>query len=329
MAQAAAMMQGRVPEASRLDLEHIRFFVTLMDEGGVTRTARRLGISQAAASGRLARLRAELGDPLMVQEGRGLMPTPRAAALADALMPALRELDSALQTRPAFDPLQDERSFSLGLSTLAASVLLPGLLPRFRAEAPRCRLLTREADGDTLARLLDRGDLLAIIGHLGDALPAGMRIRSFEPMRWMTLRDAAAPSVAAIDAFSRRPHAEVVPGDGLSEIIDAALQAQGRRRSSVVEVSSLALLPSLLRGSDLVAVVPAGFARSLDPAQGLATDPLPAELAAVAEIGPNALGWTSRLEACPSARWFRGLLVDCYRRALQGPDARDLAGPAA
>ncbi|HEU4536594.1 MAG TPA: LysR family transcriptional regulator, partial [Polyangiaceae bacterium] len=57
----------------------------VLEEGSATRAARRLNVTQSAVSNALARLRARLGDRLVVRNGRGLVPTPRALALAPRL----------------------------------------------------------------------------------------------------------------------------------------------------------------------------------------------------------------------------------------------------
>ncbi len=53
----------------------------LLQEGSVTGAARRVGLSTPAMSHALARIRARLGDPLLVRAGRGMVLTPRAEAL--------------------------------------------------------------------------------------------------------------------------------------------------------------------------------------------------------------------------------------------------------
>jgi DNA-binding transcriptional LysR family regulator len=49
------------------------------------RAAERLGMSQPALSAQLARLRDLFDDPLLIQSGRRMVPTPRAEALAQTL----------------------------------------------------------------------------------------------------------------------------------------------------------------------------------------------------------------------------------------------------
>src|SRR5678815_1711196 len=69
-----------------LDLNLLLALDALLAERHVTRAAARLRMTQSAASHALARLRSQLGDPLLVRGPRGAMvPTARAESLAAPL----------------------------------------------------------------------------------------------------------------------------------------------------------------------------------------------------------------------------------------------------
>jgi DNA-binding transcriptional LysR family regulator len=65
-----------------IDLNLLIVLDALLDERSVTRAAARLGYTQPTISGMLVRLRDLFGDPLFVRTQRGVLPTPRAEALA-------------------------------------------------------------------------------------------------------------------------------------------------------------------------------------------------------------------------------------------------------
>src|SRR6185312_2145093 len=64
----------------RFDLNLLVVFDVLMAERSVTRAAERLGRTQSAVSHSLARLRTQLGDPLLLKGARRMEPTPFATA---------------------------------------------------------------------------------------------------------------------------------------------------------------------------------------------------------------------------------------------------------
>src|SRR6266702_5464867 len=79
-----------------IDLNLLVVFDAVMQERSVTRAGRRLGLSQPAMSHALNRLRYMLKDELFVRTPEGMVPTPRAEALAQPLRNALSEMQLAL-----------------------------------------------------------------------------------------------------------------------------------------------------------------------------------------------------------------------------------------
>ncbi|MGZ7154047.1 LysR family transcriptional regulator, partial [Streptococcus pyogenes] len=78
----------------------------------VSRAAARLNMSQPAVSHALARLRELLGDPLLVRQGGGLVPTIRALEIAQPLADALAGVRSVLGPQ-GFDPQGTRHRFRL------------------------------------------------------------------------------------------------------------------------------------------------------------------------------------------------------------------------
>src|SRR5438876_746748 len=118
---------------------------TVLGERSVVSAARRLHVTPSAVSNGLARLRATLDDPLLIRSGRGVVPTPRAAALAPALARALRDLDQAVHG-DGFDPATTDRTFSLATADVGQLVKLPGVVRALGAEMPRARLRVLSID---------------------------------------------------------------------------------------------------------------------------------------------------------------------------------------
>jgi DNA-binding transcriptional LysR family regulator len=78
------------------DLELLRSFIVLAEEGHVGRAARRLFISQPALSKRIRRIEDVFGTKLVRAEGRGLALTPAGVALAEAATAIVQSIDSAV-----------------------------------------------------------------------------------------------------------------------------------------------------------------------------------------------------------------------------------------
>src|ERR1700750_3257889 len=73
---------ARVLSMTAIDLNLLAALHVLLAERSVTVAARRMGLSVSAMSRTLTRLRSVTGDPLLVQAGRSLVPTPYAERLA-------------------------------------------------------------------------------------------------------------------------------------------------------------------------------------------------------------------------------------------------------
>ncbi|MFZ6181293.1 LysR substrate-binding domain-containing protein [Nannocystis pusilla] len=123
-----------------LDLNLLLVLHTVLVERSAAAAARRLHVTPSAVSNSLAKLRAQLGDPLVVRSGRGLVPTPRALELAPHLRAAVRELERVVAGAERFDPATTTRSFALALSDAHQICDLPRVARAFAAAMPRAQL---------------------------------------------------------------------------------------------------------------------------------------------------------------------------------------------
>ena len=141
-----------------LDLNLLVALDVLLRERSITRGGERLGLSQSAMSGALARLREYFSDPLLVPVGRSLMLTPLAEGLSDPVTRILRDIQAAISTRAEFDPAHSDRRFSIMASDYAFTAFMPQLFARLEREAPSVTLQLRQLSPDWHEEL-NRGDI--------------------------------------------------------------------------------------------------------------------------------------------------------------------------
>src|SRR5690242_19021744 len=120
---------------TNLDLNLLRVFEALIEEGSATRAGARLGLTQSAISHALNRLRYVLKDELFVRSPDGMQPTDRAAEIAPRLRQGLMQLQLAL-TPIEFAPARSDRRFNVTCTEYAGAVLMPALIARIREAAP-------------------------------------------------------------------------------------------------------------------------------------------------------------------------------------------------
>src|SRR3954453_16239663 len=83
-----------------MELRQLEYFLAVAEEGGFTRAAERVHISQSGVSAQLRQLERELGTPLIDRSPRAASVTPAGAA---ALEPARAALAAVTAVRQAVD----------------------------------------------------------------------------------------------------------------------------------------------------------------------------------------------------------------------------------
>src|SRR5690349_15554560 len=121
-----------------IDLNLLVALDALISEAHVGRAARKVGLSQPAASHALKRLRDLLGDPLLVRAGSRMELTPRAIGLRESLGEALQKVQ-ALLVPDSFDPRTSSRRFSIMMQDHLAHLVVPALIKHARSDAPGVR----------------------------------------------------------------------------------------------------------------------------------------------------------------------------------------------
>lgn len=143
------------PPLPPFDLDLLRTLVTIVESGGVTRAAERLGRTQSTISLQVKRLEEGLGRRLFQREGRGFDLTPEGEML---LAYAKRLLGLAGEACAALMEPEVGGIVRLGTPEDFATAHLPEVLWRFARAHPQVAL---EVQCDFTANLLDgfaRGD---------------------------------------------------------------------------------------------------------------------------------------------------------------------------
>jgi DNA-binding transcriptional LysR family regulator len=122
-----------------VDLNLLVALEALLAEAHVGRAARRIGRSQPAVSHSLMRLRELLEDPLLVRIGSRMELTPRALRLRESLPDALERVRMLLAAEP-FVRATSARRFQVVIHDHLADLVVPAIVRRLSAEAPRAQL---------------------------------------------------------------------------------------------------------------------------------------------------------------------------------------------
>ena len=286
------------------DLNLLIVFDAVMQERSVTRAGSRIGLSQPAMSHALNRLRHMLKDELFVRTPAGMVPTPRAEALAQPLRNALNEMQLALEPT-AFEPAASDRRFVLAVNNYAAVVIVPPLVAAARAAAPAIHLDLRPSGTLDIVERLDRGDLdLAIIGGAdqGERFAASPLLEDHFVMVMRRGHPCSRETVSA-EAFAALPHLEISSSREDTGFIDAWLAERGLRRDIALRAPYLSAAP-ILAQSDMVATLSRRIAQEFirDHPLQICTPPYPSPQVRTGMV------WHRRLDRQPGHRWLRSVI---------------------
>lgn len=299
----------------RIDLNLLVIFEVLMAERNVTRAAARLARSQSAVSHALARLRGQVGDPLLVMVGGQMRPSPYAEALVEEVRPILAGLRRVLAPARAFEPSTSDRSFRVAIPDLAPSVFA-ALAERVLRLAPRARVEWVVRDAQVQLRVVEGQVDLALLPQVVP-LAEGISAEAIPALRWATFARRGHPALRRWNqaAWQRWPHVAVRVSLGVASPVAAAAGPAPRR--IVAWVPHFSAVAPLLARTDLIATLPLmAMIDSLDR-HGLVALPVPFAV----EPMHHRLLWSRRLDADPAIAWIRSLLRDAFAEASARADA--------
>lgn len=241
----------------KFDLNLLVVFDALMQEQHVGRAGELLGLTQPAVSHALGRLRHLVNDPLFVKHAKGMRPTPRAEALADAIAPALRMLRASLRPDEAFDPRNVSRTIVIGASDYVDLTLMPPLMGRLRELAPGFDIRLRPISRETVLRDLRRQEIDFAIGPLA-AAPDSVDVIPLFTERLVMISRRGHPALLdelSVEGFSALSHLLVSQRGDAFGSVDNVLRELGHSRRIAITVPHFLAAPFIVGATDLVAVL--------------------------------------------------------------------------
>ena len=299
------VLAWRIAALRRYDLNLVLSLHALLHTRNVTQAGDWLGVTQPAMSSDLRRLRQMFEDDLLVRVGREYQLTALARSLVEPVSHAVAEIERVLRWQPSFDPRVDVRSFSIAMSDHVMALLMPALAVRLPVVAPSVTVGVRGLSGLTAdpVRAAAVGEVDLSIGAFQGFSAACSEVLYTD--RWVCAVSADHPEVQdimSVELFSRLPHVEwrlkTPEVQSHAELLYGSLGIQ-RRVSLTTE--SFALLPALVRGTRMVALVHERLARHV---AGLKLLEPPVALPAVQE----AMYWSSSVDREAGHVWLRGLI---------------------
>lgn len=293
---------GGIMSIGRTDLNLLKVFEAVYEERNLILAGKRLNLTQSAVSHALRRLRELVGDELFMRMGKGMVPTGRATAMAPALLDSLRRIENALGVAP-FSPEKSTRRFVIAANDHVTEVIVAPLSRALQQVAPGVDLVIRPSTRLDLAEQIDLGRINLAIGIFAQ-VPSRMNAQTLMSQgelivmckghpasrRKLTLRDLAKYPLVTLSVGGQEEGAVggFIVERGLarqSEMFDRralemALQEAGTPPRLRVTVPHSLAIPALLRGTQMLSIVPASLAVALTKGSDLIRRRLPYEAAA-------------------------------------------------
>jgi DNA-binding transcriptional LysR family regulator len=296
---------------SQIDLNLLVVLELVLAERSVARAARRLHVTPSAISNALARLRHALGDPLVIRSGRGVVATPRAAALVPGLSRALRDLERAVHGE-TFDPASTTAQFTLAIADASQLVQVPRLAADFGRTMPRAKLRIVGIDTFLSSGGLAGTEVDVAIAAMEDKAPA-VQVETLYNERSLLVARRGHPLAGAVVSKRqlgslRHVDVQVAPGRGYRGLASAYARVRIARDVALVVPSFLAAA-AIVAETDFVATLPESLVLRFGSSFGIH------ELRASAPRISIAikLAWHDRTEHDAAMKAFRELVARSVR----------------
>jgi DNA-binding transcriptional LysR family regulator len=133
------------------DLRQLRYFVTVAEEGSLTRAAARIPVAQQSLSEQIRALERQVGAPLLVRGPRGVHLTDVGTALLNEARPLLSRTDRAFD-RVRRLAVGERQTLHVGFLPSVGNYVIPPVVRAFAKAHPEIALTTEDVP---IARLVE------------------------------------------------------------------------------------------------------------------------------------------------------------------------------
>lgn len=301
--------------------EHLRTLQAVVEEGTVLAAADRLRLTPSAVSQQLSRLQQQVSQPVMVRQGRGLVPTDAASVLV-RLAQQLVDLDE--RARAELEELREEvsgplvvASFSTGLrGVVAPAVTL------LRDRHPHLEITLREHSPEESMPALRRGEVDLVVVHDWTdrhvSIRAGLRahLLGLDPVDLVTLRTEelnVGPEGVDLDDLDGRVWIDDNPGVFSDWLLGALVQRALPHRIGATVDNTSARVELVARGFGICLLPRLG--RDVLPDEVVATPLVEAPTRRIHAVHRDASGRRPAVDAALTA------LRDVWRERAELPDS--------
>lgn len=301
----------------RLDLNLLHALDVLLNERSVTQASKRLNLSQSATSGIMARLREYFDDELLVSIGRVMVLTPLAESLAGPVREVLLQIQTTIETKPGFDPLESTRHFRVICSDYPGTVLMAECARLLSERAP---LTTLEliAPHDGMHQSIERAEVDLLIlpdKFMSGEHPSAMLFEdSYVCAVWSGNRKVG--NSMSLDEYLASGHVTTNFGTHRGPTFEESfLKSIGRNRRIEVTTNTFNTLPQYVIGTSRIATMHRRLAELFATYFPLRLLESPIAIPSLVEQ----MTWPKSMDTDLAHRYLRELLLEVSRAPVKPP----------
>ena len=291
-------------DVNDLSVRALRTFLLLYRTRSVSQSAELLGQDQSSVSYTLQKLRRTFSDALFVRVGKDFQPTERCVELVGAIERAVAHIDETLAEKQ-FVPATSRRRFTISSNYLERAIFLAPLIRWLRRHAPGVTLdILPSGGGGAGYRQLMAAEcdlLLSPIPVPGEKIHHQLLARDV----YRCFADAAVHGkreALTQSEWLASTHLVVTYGNQFEPAFLKTLDPNSTTISRI-NCASTSDLPSMLKGTDLIATAPSLLAPVMGP--GFMNVEFPFARTSLEFF----ISWTHRTHADAAHRWLRERII--------------------
>ncbi len=294
-------------QLNRLDLNLLVTFEALMTEGSVAKAAERLNKTPSAVSHALARLREQVGDPLLVKVGGKMQPSPFAESLIEDVRPILRSIQRVVTPPKPFDPATSTRTFRIAVPAITA--LIAEVFARINEAAPGVSLEWVNLGPHLHTAVADEQIDLALLGS-DKPLPEGLMEQKMPTLQRYTYMRHGHPAAANWNkqAWLDWPHVMVGMSNAARQTVEDRVARDGMERRIGAHLPEFSGVAPLLARTNMLGTTVQLFMVDDSRTYGLLAKRPPVDLPDIT----FSFFWSTRLSQDPGSKWLRSVVINAY-----------------
>lgn len=293
----------------RFNLNLLPAFNILMQEKHVSNAAKKLNISQSAASKLLNQLREAFDDPLLVRADSGLKATEYALQLHEKSLPIIQEMEELLTLKQGFDPQTFKKTIKIGMPNSISDGLLMPLINQLHQQAPQIVLDIIALDSKTLKQKMDNHEIALAITYASqfpDSCKSTLLFKDDPVCMARKHHPLMKQKAIRIQDYLKEKHVAVIYDEHSPTLLgDRILHKHGfeKRKVKLMVRSPLTAL-SIISDSNLVLTITKSFAAQFAEQFHLTFRPFSISLDGISVH----LVWSPAYDNMPWHKWLRGVI---------------------